>query len=168
MRKATEKVSSRTIQKKQSKTSSKSGRTKATGKERAVAKKRKSNPRPSDWPGLKWRVLARQWEHPDRAVLDIGGDGSSWFDELVVGNWLHLEWMHGRTWWLRLGDASIYVTVPKGKTPPIIQIQRGAYYECPTAELDEANLAKVDPEDDPYGPLEKQLRTLKSKSESKK
>lgn len=33
------------------------------------------------------------------------------FDELVVGEWLHLEWMDERAWWMRLGDMRVSVSV---------------------------------------------------------
>jgi hypothetical protein len=105
----------------------------------------------AQWPGLFWRVLIRDWQSPQKNVHDIKGDGSSWFDELVVGDWFHMEWMHGRCWWLRLGDASIFVTVPKGK-PPVLQIKRGVYHPCPSQEEDEQVLSETDPDDDAFAP----------------
>jgi hypothetical protein len=103
------------------------------------------------WPGLSWRILVRDWKAPRQNIHDLSSDGTSWFDELVVGDWFHLEWMHGRTWWMRVGDASIYVTIPKEKQP-VLQIQRGVYHACPSPEEDAQALAEVDPHDDAYGP----------------
>jgi hypothetical protein len=105
----------------------------------------------AQWPGLSWRVLVRDWQSPHKNIHDMEGDGTSWFDELVIGDWFHLEWMHGREWWLALGDASIYITVPKDR-PPVLQIQRGVYGACPSSEQDEQSLAETDPDDDPYTP----------------
>jgi len=37
------------------------------------------------------------------------------FDELVVGQWLHVEWMDADRWWMRVGDVVIWITVdPSG------------------------------------------------------
>jgi len=105
------------------------------------------------WPGQEWRFLVRDWQTPDQEVHHLQGDGSSWFDELAVGDWLHLEWMNGWSWWMRLGDARISITIPDGK-PPIIQIERDAYDKQPTPLEEEAILADMDPDDDPYGPDE--------------
>ncbi|MCC7540627.1 MAG: hypothetical protein IT379_30710 [Deltaproteobacteria bacterium] len=33
------------------------------------------------------------------------------FDELVVDDWLHVEWLDERVWWMRLGDARIQVEI---------------------------------------------------------
>jgi hypothetical protein len=30
-------------------------------------------------------------------------------DELVIDDWLHLEQMSERQWWLRIGDARVFV-----------------------------------------------------------
>lgn len=104
----------------------------------------------ANWPGQAWRFLVRDWRHPDQEVHHLQGDGSSWFDELVVGDWLHIEWMQGRNWWMRLGDARISITIPEGK-PPIIQIERDEYGTRPTPSEEEQILAEMDPDDGPYG-----------------
>lgn len=56
--------------------------------------------------------------------VDLEGEGV--FDELVVGEWLHLEQMDHDLWWLRVGDARILVTVAAGEEP-IVDVQRGFY-----------------------------------------
>ena len=61
--------------------------------------------------GTKWRVLA--WRK-DGTRVAVENDGQ--FDELVLEDILHLEQMGTRFWWMRLGDAGIYIRVPvKGK-----------------------------------------------------
>lgn len=103
------------------------------------------------WPGLSWRFLVRDWRYPGREVYHLESDGRTWFDELVVGDWLHIEWMSGRRWWMQLGDAMINVTIPKGQ-PPVIEVERDIYYDRPSAEDEIRNLEQGDIEADPYGP----------------
>ena len=68
-----------------------------------------------------WRTLARGATGKDVAQRDAGE-----FDELCVGDWLHVEKMDGREWWMQIGDARVGVTVRKGKRP-IVMIERGQY-----------------------------------------
>lgn len=103
-----------------------------------------------NWPGLSWRFLARDWNDPGRETHDLSSDGATWFDELVVGDWLHIEWMSGRRWWMRLGDASINVTIPKDRDP-IVQIERFVYYQRPSPEEEERSLEDGDVNFGPYG-----------------
>ena len=65
--------------------------------------------------GTKWRVLA--WRK-DGSKVDVQNDGQ--FDELVLEDVLHLEQMDNRNWWMRLGDAAIYIRVPAKGKPKII------------------------------------------------
>ncbi len=118
-----------------------------------VALNRVAPARPQDptWPGLNWRFLVRDWRDPDREVYHLNSDGNTWFDELAVGGWLHIEWMSGRRWWMQLGDAMINITIPKGQ-PPVIEVERDIYYERPSAEDEIRNLKQGDIEADPYGP----------------
>lgn len=104
----------------------------------------------ANWPGQSWRFLVRDWQDPNREVHHLQGDGNTWFDELVVGDWLHIEWMHGRHWWMRLGDARILITIPDGK-PPIIEIERDEYGIRLAPNEERQILAEIDPDDDPYG-----------------
>jgi len=66
-----------------------------------------------------WRLHAR-----DRGKdVDLRGKG---FDELVVGQWFHLERMDKRFWWARIGDARIEVHI--GKTGQVrVEVERGEY-----------------------------------------
>jgi len=72
-------------------------------------------------PGSKWRFLAHG---PTRLHLDDKGEYR--FDELVVDDWLHIEQMSDREWWMRVGDARIWIQLD-GK--PVVTITRGEY-EC--------------------------------------
>jgi len=67
-----------------------------------------------------WRVLAYR-EGKEVAVADQGTR-----DEIVVDDWLHVERMDVNVWWLRIGDARLFVTV-SGIEPPIVDIERGCY-----------------------------------------
>ena len=48
------------------------------------------------------------------------------FDELVLDDWLHLEQMNARAYWMRLGDAYVWIQIPT-KGDPIVDIRRGEY-----------------------------------------
>ena len=73
--------------------------------------------------GLKWRLLA----HLENRYFEVENQGS--FDELVVDGWLHIEQMDANVWWMRVGDASINVTLsPDGQ--PVVDVERG-YFEAP-------------------------------------
>ncbi len=48
------------------------------------------------------------------------------FDELVVGDWFHIERMDKNVWWMRVGDARIMVSTP-AKGSPTVTIERNAY-----------------------------------------
>jgi hypothetical protein len=73
-------------------------------------------------PGAVWRFLAHQ---PDSS-LELQNEGI--FDELVVDDWLHIEQMDHSQWWMRIGDAQVFVTVQSdGKSE--VNITRGVYSE---------------------------------------
>lgn len=67
----------------------------------------------------RWRVLAQ--DGATRVELEDRGV----FDELVIDDWLHLEQMEERVWWMRLGDARIVVSLEHGITR--VDVERGAY-----------------------------------------
>jgi len=66
--------------------------------------------------GYEWRFNAPS-DREKSAFRDVRGDGKSFFDELVVDNWLHIEHMGDSTWWMRIGDAlNMHITItPEGK-----------------------------------------------------
>jgi hypothetical protein len=71
-------------------------------------------------PGTRWRVLAQ------RESESIQWENEGVLDEVVVDDWLHLEQMDARQWWLRLGDARILISIePSGKAR--VDIERGSY-----------------------------------------
>jgi hypothetical protein len=60
------------------------------------------------------------------------------FDELVVDQWFHLEWMDGDQWWARIGDARISVTIDESGIPTV-DIERGVYGDVKgTTKLDDS------------------------------
>ena len=71
-------------------------------------------------PGARWRLLA----HREHGNLELKNEGI--FDELVVDDWLHIEQMDQRIWWLRIGDADVVVEVaPSGEIR--VDVERGAH-----------------------------------------
>ena len=50
--------------------------------------------------------------------------GPAFFDELVIDDWFHIESMDDRRWYLRIGDALMYVHVPR-KGPVRLDVMRG-------------------------------------------
>lgn len=77
----------------------------------------------SNEPGRRWRL---------RAVRDGGRSielqNQGIFDELAVDDWLHIEQMDDKVYWLQVGDVCMWVTVVAGEKP-IVDVQRGAYGE---------------------------------------
>lgn len=70
--------------------------------------------------GACWRVLARRGSE----AVELENEGV--LDEVVIDDWLHLEQMDTRQWWMRLGDARIVITIgPTGKA--CVDIERGSY-----------------------------------------
>lgn len=54
-----------------------------------------------------WRLSASGQEERFRASSEdaAGPAHGSEFDELVVADWLHIEQMGDRSWWMRIGDG---------------------------------------------------------------
>jgi hypothetical protein len=71
-------------------------------------------------PGRQWRVLA----HREDGKVELENQGK--FDELAVDDWLHIEQMDDRGWWLRVGDVRLFVTTPETE-PPTVDVERGCY-----------------------------------------
>jgi len=92
--------------------------------------------------GAKWRVLAHQRgqrvelyskDYPESMTCD--GPGKPWrrlgppidpklrtkeraiFDELVIDDWLHIEQMDTRVWWLRIGDDMVMISIGRDGRP---------------------------------------------------
>lgn len=75
--------------------------------------------------GYRWRLLAHRKDGSD---LIISNDGR--FDELCLDTWFHLEEMDQGEWRMQVGDACVYVTVPKDGRDPVVFIERGYYCTC--------------------------------------
>lgn len=58
-------------------------------------------------PGTRWRMQAE--EHGQTIELRNRGV----FDELVIDDWLHLEQMSDRAWWLQLGGACFGISIAR-------------------------------------------------------
>ncbi len=76
-------------------------------------------------PGSKWRFLARNGER------EISAEDDGNFDELCVDDWFHLEMMSPHTWWMRVGDACINVTMRRDGTVDV-SVERDVYEQRPT------------------------------------
>lgn len=82
--------------------------------------------------GTRWRILSSSGSD----AVEIENKGV--FDELVLDDWFHIEHMEERQWWLRVGDARLWVSIDEaGKTQ--VDIERGYYAEIngETKSLDE-------------------------------
>lgn len=70
-------------------------------------------------PGSHWRLLAHRKDGSRCAPEDDGV-----FDELVVDNWLHVEQMDTRTWWMDLAGFRVSIHLPADpRQPPAIGIE---------------------------------------------
>lgn len=67
------------------------------------------------YPAKFWRILADNPKTGERFEMKNKGD----FDELVVGDWCHLERMDYRQWCLILGDNNISIYIPTDPKKPI-------------------------------------------------
>lgn len=93
--------------------------------------------------GTEWRVGLRR-SGVEGVTLRSGSDAPQAvprdcrFDELVVDQWFHLEWMAGDRWWARIGDARISVAIDeRGK--PTVDVERGFYGDVRgTTKLDDS------------------------------
>ena len=75
-------------------------------------------------PGRSWRFQAfgvnGKARHPPIRLDSASYDGPTEFDELVVGDWLHLEQMHHRDWWCHFGPVSLNIKVRTDGTCDLI------------------------------------------------
>ena len=63
-------------------------------------------------PGAEWRTLS--WDETSGARFEHSSDAEPRiFDELVIDDWLHIEQMTRRRWWMRIGDLVVWVKVDK-------------------------------------------------------
>lgn len=70
-----------------------------------------------------WR-LSYDSDRSTRVNVEDAGE----LDEVVVGNWLHLERLNDRAWGLKVGDARISVTVDRGGRARV-NVYRGEFAE---------------------------------------
>ncbi|HVG85423.1 MAG TPA: hypothetical protein VM820_12930 [Vicinamibacterales bacterium] len=71
-------------------------------------------------PGAIWRILAKDGSR------EVTLENQGVFDELVIDDWLHLEQMDERSWWMRVGDASIHVVINKDGSVEV-SVERDVY-----------------------------------------
>jgi hypothetical protein len=86
-------------------------------------------------PGAWWRARFEAKGEDGRNVYSTNYPQPCVFDELVIDDWLHLEQMDKRTWWMSVGDARIWIHVHKDGRREVT-ITRGEYGEiCGTTEV---------------------------------
>ena len=80
-------------------------------------------------PGSQWRVLADgpKGENVNLGPLSMTKGPASIFDELVVDQWLHVEQMGPREWWMMIGDARVWVEVGRDGRATRVGITRDEY-----------------------------------------
>ncbi|MFK7998883.1 MAG: hypothetical protein AB8H86_04775 [Polyangiales bacterium] len=71
-------------------------------------------------PGSKWRLGSEEGD----TTFAVANRGI--FDELVVDDWLHIEQMSERVWWMRVGDARIFVELDD-EGSPVLSVERDCY-----------------------------------------
>lgn len=49
------------------------------------------------------------------------------FDELVVDDWLHIEQLDRSEWWIKVGDAQIFVRINDSGEAEGLTVARGVY-----------------------------------------
>ena len=88
--------------------------------------------------GAMWRLLVHEWRgrgertpygvaHHVQSDRVRGHDDSEWskttvlprteFDELVVGQWLHVEQMDSGVWWMNVGGVTLWVRADRDGRP---------------------------------------------------
>jgi hypothetical protein len=71
-------------------------------------------------PGQQWSLLA----HEGTNSFEVENKGI--IDEVIIDSWLHLEQMDVRQWWMRLGDARIWINIEADGIARV-DVERGAY-----------------------------------------
>lgn len=101
--------------------------------------------------GSPWRLLVHEPDGISHHVTDQPGrDDTEFsrthhlpgteFDELVVGNWLHLEQLDAHLWWMNIGGVTIHVRADRDGKPTRVSVHGpldyvgettpGVSYEC--------------------------------------
>ncbi|MGH1341507.1 MAG: hypothetical protein ACRBN8_08150 [Nannocystales bacterium] len=82
-------------------------------------------------------TAARPWRAQEKTAdgTTVEDSGTGLFDELAIEDFLHLEWLDDRTWFIQVGDAGITATIlDKGGVE--VTVVRGAYTDiCGETEV---------------------------------
>lgn len=103
--------------------------------------------------GGRWRLLAHEWvgAQPDGTTYgtahhvtndptdrDCGPHSithtlpvSTEFDELVVGQWLHVEQMSTGVWWMNVGGVTLWVTADRDGRAKSVTVYPAGEYDDP-------------------------------------
>jgi len=55
------------------------------------------------------------------------------FDELVVGQWIHIEQLDVGLWWMNIGGVTIHVAADRDGRPKSVTIDGPGHYDDPRA-----------------------------------
>lgn len=117
--------------------------------------------------GSPWRILVHEWvgkksatsatygvSHHVTNLRSFGGGGDETsdsphsrvhelsgteFDELVIGEWIHLEQMDNHSWWMNVGGVTLWVRADRDGKPTSVTVYGpndyahpvdGVKYEC--------------------------------------
>lgn len=106
--------------------------------------------------GARWRILVHDWlgkkgveqtGFPYGTAHNIGSDPRSLgeagehstvtalpnteFDELVVGQWIHLEQMDAGRWWMNIGGVTVWVKADRDGRPLSVDVYGPNDYASP-------------------------------------
>src|SRR5688572_5639129 len=71
--------------------------------------------------GSPWRILVHDG---DRQPHDTSSDKlpGTEFDELVIGQWIHLEQMDTGVWWMNIGGVTVWVHASEDGKPTNVSV----------------------------------------------
>lgn len=75
-------------------------------------------------PGKIWRVIAKDDSKINKEIsLDSNYfeelDYETYFDELVIDKWFHLEQLNEKSYWVRINELNIFVDFKDDENPEI-------------------------------------------------
>jgi hypothetical protein len=95
---------------------------------------------PRTWDkALRERILAQRCDFAERGLETRQVLAETEFDELVVGQWLHIEQMDSGFWWMNIGGVTVHVKADRDGKPRKVTVsspwdydepREGVTYEC--------------------------------------
>lgn len=72
--------------------------------------------------GGRWRFLAHRIVGRESIEFQATDFDPNEFDELVVGQWLHVEQMDTNRWWMNIGGVTVWVTADRDGRPKCVTV----------------------------------------------